>query len=179
MPKCGRHVVQYVEQMPRRLLPTEQGPTRQSAGASWPQGPGLLQSFCLGRPLVHLGPFSRLSLGRCKQTQQEAVHLGSSLLPVKDLQAQLDTAVAQEDYQAAAQLRDELSRLQVDNRVGVERANRHFYEAMAAADLSAMQEIWGYGPHVQCIHPVSNCLAGREDVSQYPPYTGSSALSAG
>ena len=29
----------------------------------------------------------------------------------------------------------------------------------------AMQEIWGHGEHVQCLHPAANCIQGREDVS--------------
>jgi len=27
-----------------------------------------------------------------------------------------------------------------------------------------MDEVWGEGEHVQCIHPVSACVAGREHV---------------
>lgn len=27
-----------------------------------------------------------------------------------------------------------------------------------------MQEIWGHGEHVQCLHPAANCIQGREDV---------------
>ena len=28
----------------------------------------------------------------------------------------------------------------------------------------AMEEVWGEGEHVQCVHPVSLCVAGRENV---------------
>lgn len=31
--------------------------------------------------------------------------------------------------------------------------------------LQAMEEIWGYGEHIQCMHPAANCIAGRNLVS--------------
>lgn len=84
-----------------------------------------------------------------------------------ELKIKLETAVAQEDYETAAGLRDELSTRRHDNRVGVEEANQRFYAAMQNGDLAAMEAIWGQGPHVQCLHPASNCLAGRSDVRQF------------
>ena len=27
-----------------------------------------------------------------------------------------------------------------------------------------MEEVWGEGEHMQCVHPVSLCVAGRENV---------------
>ena len=99
------------------------------------------------------------------QGVSSAVQVASSQLPLEELQSKLDIAVAHEDYETAAALRDELTHRRHDSRVAVEEANRRFYAAMQSADLAAMQQIWGHGQHVQCIHPVSNCLAGREDVS--------------
>lgn len=28
-----------------------------------------------------------------------------------------------------------------------------------------MGEIWGAGDHVQCVHPLAGCIAGREEVT--------------
>ena len=46
----------------------------------------------------------------------------------------------------------------------LEEANERFYRAFRNGDYVAMSKIWGTGEHVQCIHPVANCIAGREDV---------------
>lgn len=77
---------------------------------------------------------------------------------------QLSAAVAAEDYEEAAVLRDELTRRQADGQEAVQEANRVFYEAFQNCDLKAMANIWGEGDHVQCIHPVASCIAGRADV---------------
>ena len=34
--------------------------------------------------------------------------------------------------------------------------------------MQAMEEVWGEGEHVQCVHPVSLCVAGRENVRNPP-----------
>jgi hypothetical protein len=74
----------------------------------------------------------------------------------------------------------------------VEDANRRFYDAFRRADLKvrcfnagiipcvhcslhastlrawlwrqAMNDVWGQGQHVQCIHPAAGCIAGRDNV---------------
>ena len=33
-----------------------------------------------------------------------------------------------------------------------------------SGSLAAMSEVWGKGEHVQCIHPLSGCIAGRQAV---------------
>ena len=38
-------------------------------------------------------------------------------------------------------------------------------EEECVPNAQAMARIWGQGAHVQCIHPVSGCIAGRDDVS--------------
>ena len=35
--------------------------------------------------------------------------------------------------------------------------------------LQAMNEIWGHGNHVQCMHPAAECIEGREDVGLQVP----------
>lgn len=80
------------------------------------------------------------------------------------LQAELEAAVSAEDYQKAATLRDEVTKLQQDSTAAVTEANRSFYAAFEHCNLQAMKEIWGDGDHVQCLHPAANCIEGREDV---------------
>ncbi|DBA72446.1 hypothetical protein WJX79_001674 [Trebouxia sp. C0005] len=80
------------------------------------------------------------------------------------LQAELEAAVSAEDYQKAATLRDEVTKLQQDSTAAVTEANRRFYAAFEHCNLQAMKEIWGDGDHVQCLHPAANCIEGREDV---------------
>ena len=33
-----------------------------------------------------------------------------------------------------------------------------------------MSAVWGNGEHVQCIHPMAGCIAGRQDVRHSPPF---------
>lgn len=33
-----------------------------------------------------------------------------------------------------------------------------------SGSLAAMADVWGKGEHVQCIHPLGNCIAGRQAV---------------
>ena len=83
-----------------------------------------------------------------------------------DLQAQLDAAVASEDYRAAAKLRDAISDCLLDVQVAVELANRRFYTAFQSANHSDMLHIWSKGPHVQCIHPGQRAISAYEHVMQ-------------
>ncbi|PSC68639.1 F-box SKIP8 [Micractinium conductrix] len=85
-------------------------------------------------------------------------------VPLSQLQAQLEAAVEEEDYEKAAALRDVLQRRRFDVRLAVEEANERFYAAFQSGSLAAMSEVWGSGEHVQCIHPLSGCVAGRKAV---------------
>lgn len=87
-------------------------------------------------------------------------------LDVFELKAKLDAAVSCEDYTAAAQLRDVIADRVLDVRIAVEVANRQFYAAFERADLTEMRSLWSKGDHVQCIHPMSGCIAGYEMVMQ-------------
>jgi len=46
----------------------------------------------------------------------------------------------------------------------VEEANARFYRAFEALDLRAMDEVWGHGAHVKCVHPGWPLLTGWEAV---------------
>ena len=43
----------------------------------------------------------------------------------------------------------------------MEEANSAFYAAFQSGSLRDMGEAWGKGEHVQCIHPLAGCIAGR------------------
>lgn len=34
----------------------------------------------------------------------------------------------------------------------------------SSGSVQEMEQIWGTGPSVQCMHPMSNCVRGRADV---------------
>jgi ketosteroid isomerase-like protein len=83
---------------------------------------------------------------------------------ITDLQKLLDQAIDDEDYDTAAQLRDEVQKRRQDGRLAIEEANLTFYNAFQSGNITAMADIIGTGQHVQCIHPLSGCVAGREAV---------------
>lgn len=83
---------------------------------------------------------------------------------LQQLMSDLDRAIDDEQYELAASLRDEIQKKRQDNRIAVEEANDHFYDAFRNGNYAAMSKIWGNGEQVQCIHPAAECIAGREDV---------------
>eukprot|EP00850_Spirogloea_muscicola_P010434 SM000061S19261 [mRNA] locus=s61:481329:483131:- [translate_table: standard] len=90
----------------------------------------------------------------------------AAVVRLERLQWELDQAISSEDYAAAAQLRDQLRRVQEDDEAGVLAANKLFYRAFEAGSVWQMEQVWSHGDHVQCIHPGSNCIAGRDLVMQ-------------
>ncbi|KAL6750272.1 hypothetical protein V8C86DRAFT_2816894 [Haematococcus lacustris] len=52
----------------------------------------------------------------------------------------------------------------MDAKLAVEEANGAFYAAFSSGNLQAMNEIWGFGDHIQVIHPLASTIAGREAV---------------
>ncbi|BDA49821.1 probable f-box protein SKIP8 at C-terminar half [Coccomyxa sp. Obi] len=102
----------------------------------------------------------------CSSSLTSSVTDSTDEVPLADLQVMLEDAVRQEDYQAAAKLRDELTRRQSDSRSMVEEANRRFYDAFQRNDFKAMNDIWGQGEQVQCIHPAAACIASRKNVME-------------
>jgi hypothetical protein len=53
-----------------------------------------------------------------------------------------------------------------DGRHAVEEANERFYAAFQSGSIQAMADAWGTGDHVQCIHPLAGCIAGRASVME-------------
>ncbi|EFN58975.1 hypothetical protein CHLNCDRAFT_137591 [Chlorella variabilis] len=102
---------------------------------------------------------------RCRGGVDDKV-LYTEELPLSKLQQQLDQVIDDEDYEAAAQLRDVIQRRRFDSRLAVEEANERFYKAFQSGSLAAMSEVWGKGEHVQCIHPLCGCIAGRQAVME-------------
>lgn len=78
------------------------------------------------------------------------------------MKAQLDKAVAQEEYSLAAKLRDKISNMRLDVESAVLEANTLFYKAFNNTDSKAMERIWGDGDFVCCMHPGSDAIFGRD-----------------
>ncbi|KAK9826071.1 hypothetical protein WJX74_010399 [Apatococcus lobatus] len=83
-----------------------------------------------------------------------------------DLVAELAEAIRNEDYAAAAQARDALREATGAQQLAVQSAFESFYQAFAACDMKGMERIWGHGDHIQCMHPQSPIVAGRDMVLQ-------------
>ena len=83
---------------------------------------------------------------------------------VEDLKKTLSTAIALENYEEAARLRDELTQLTLDDEVAVLQANSAFYEAFTMRDLPAMSALWKEGEGATCVHPGSPHLYGHVDI---------------
>jgi len=120
------------------------------------------------RPLPPSSSASKLNHHRGRRT---AAAVATAAVPgdgdtssINELQAALERAIDDEEYDLAASLRDSLVRKRQDVRAVVEEANERFYSAFRSGDFVAMSRIWGTGEHVQCIHPLAGCIAGREDV---------------
>ncbi|KAI3433936.1 hypothetical protein D9Q98_003738 [Chlorella vulgaris] len=103
---------------------------------------------------------------RCRSGLDADKVMYSDEVPLAKLQQQLDQAIDDEDYEAAAVLRDALQRRRFDSRLAVEEANQRFYTAFQSGSLAKMSEVWGKGEHVQCIHPLCACIAGRTAVME-------------
>ncbi len=99
-----------------------------------------------------------------KNKRWRIMAIDGSEVSLQQLISDLDRAIDEEQYELAASLRDEIQKKRQDNRIAVEEANDHFYDAFRNGDYAAMSQIWGSGDHVQCIHPAAECIAGRQDV---------------
>ena len=51
-------------------------------------------------------------------------------------------------------------------RAEVEEANARFYRVFESLDLRQMDEVWGHGDHVRCVHPGWGLLTGWEAVRE-------------
>ena len=83
---------------------------------------------------------------------------------LSDIQALMDAAIAAEDFDEAARLRDRLKELRGNSNAGVLDCNERFYQAFRKSDMRLMRAVWGTGEHVQCLHPGSACISGDTQV---------------
>lgn len=83
---------------------------------------------------------------------------------VERLESSLDAAIKEERYSEASTIRDELSRMHMDDTSAVLKTNSDFYKAFSTKDIGLMGRVWHNSPHVQCIHPGAKPLLGYEDV---------------
>jgi hypothetical protein len=98
---------------------------------------------------------------------------------IPQLEGQLAAAVAAEDFQRAARLRDAISLRQSEARTGVEDANRRFYDAFRSGDAGRMAEMWGRGEHVQARLCFSCFHARPSSGRRRPPGRQPAAAAAG
>lgn len=83
---------------------------------------------------------------------------------VERLETNLEASVEEEQYQQASKIRDELSRMHMDDASSVIQANSDFYKAFSNKDVDMMGKVWRNNQHVQCIHPGAKPLVGYESI---------------
>eukprot|EP00882_Tetradesmus_deserticola_P005545 GHRQ01005839.1.p1 GENE.GHRQ01005839.1~~GHRQ01005839.1.p1 ORF type:complete len:214 (+),score=39.44 GHRQ01005839.1:208-849(+) len=121
------------------------------------------------QPFRNTQPCARPRMGQ--QTVQRVTPLAclavwDDSMTLSQLRTELNTAVQQEDYALAANLRDTLQKRQTDARLAIEDANERFYAAFRSGNIKEMNTVWGKGDHIQIVHPGSACIAGRELVME-------------
>ena len=83
---------------------------------------------------------------------------------VEKLETTLEASVQQEQYKDASEIRDELSRMHMDDASAVIQTNSEFYRAFSTKDIELMGKVWRNNQHVQCIHPGAKPLVGYESI---------------
>jgi len=83
---------------------------------------------------------------------------------VEKLETSLESAVKNERYSEASTLRDELSRMHMDDTSAVLKTNSDFYSAFSSKNIELMGNVWHNSPHVQCIHPGAKPLLGYDNI---------------
>ena len=83
------------------------------------------------------------------------------------LEADLTAAVSEENYSAAALLRDKVASLRLDDEVSIIAANADFYRAFSERDMKLMERVWKDEPaSFMCAHPGFPPLYGRDKVME-------------
>ncbi|XP_011620666.1 uncharacterized protein LOC18426987 isoform X1 [Amborella trichopoda] len=82
------------------------------------------------------------------------------ILDEQALDRELESAIQEENYNRAAELRDKLQALQESSKAGVLNANTRFYNAFRSGDLEAMRVIWLRGENTHCVHPGAGMISG-------------------
>mmetsp|Transcript_122531 Transcript_122531/g.357815 ORF Transcript_122531/g.357815 Transcript_122531/m.357815 type:complete len:332 (+) Transcript_122531:35-1030(+) len=81
-----------------------------------------------------------------------------------ELEQELRTAVAQDCFERAAKVRDEIQERSLEAEVAVLAKNNEFIKACLARDLERMSELWHKGDHTCCIHAESKPVYGFEAI---------------
>jgi len=139
------------------------------AGAADPAGrrPTPVASLIMRRrlaPRLHVAARASNGASSSSSTDDVASGYDDARPSIRDLEELLATAIRDEDFTAAASLRDRLSAMKRDAATGVLDANERFYVAFRSGSLRAMRDVWGAGDHVQCMHPGSAVISGAPDV---------------
>jgi len=80
------------------------------------------------------------------------------------LETGIESAASQERFKEASALRDEISRMHMDDTSYVLKVNSDFYKAFSTKNISLMGSVWHNNPHVQCIHPGAKPLVGYHNI---------------
>ncbi|XP_024024953.1 uncharacterized protein LOC21406382 isoform X2 [Morus notabilis] len=107
------------------------------------------------------------SSGRCRAKGEdlEGSLTGESIIYYAEtLERDLHTAIAEENYAKAAQIRDSLKLLKEDRKTSLLAANARFYNVFRIGDLATMQTLWAKGNEVCCVHPGARGITGYDDV---------------
>ena len=88
------------------------------------------------------------------------------LSQLRELEADLASAVREERYGDAAALRDRLSSLSLDSETAVLSANADFYRCFSEHDTEGMEALWLRADEIACIHPGHAPIYGFADVQR-------------
>ena len=80
------------------------------------------------------------------------------------LETGIESAASQERFKEASALRDEISRMHMDDSSAVLKVNSDFYRAFSTKNITLMGTVWHNSPHVQCIHPGAKPLVGYDNI---------------
>ena len=80
------------------------------------------------------------------------------------LETGIESAASQERFKEASALRDEISRMHMDDNSAVLKVNSDFYRAFSTKNITLMGTVWHNSPYVQCIHPGAKPLVGYDNI---------------
>ena len=80
------------------------------------------------------------------------------------LETGIESAASQERFKEASALRDEISRMHMDDSSAVLKVNSDFYRAFSTKNITLMGTVWHNSPYVQCIHPGAKPLVGYDNI---------------
>jgi len=83
-----------------------------------------------------------------------------------ELEGMMHLLAKSEDFQAAAAIRDDLSRRSLDDDAKVLATFHEFYDALTRKDLKRIESLWLRASHIRCLHPRERWSVGHTQVVQ-------------